>query len=121
MKTSLEFRACFKTELSLSISQAGKKMGAKIILVPKVPVELAPVLEMKLEGPVQLMWIHRGCVLLRGRPPITAHLWGFGCADDCIMSRMDIQLCNSPGETNVTPLVDEMDLTRGFCKNHNRN
>lgn len=32
-------------------------MGAKMTLVPKVPVELAPVPEMKLEGPAQLMWI----------------------------------------------------------------
>lgn len=78
-------------------------------LVPKVPVELAPVPEMKLEGPAQLMWIQWGCVLLRGGLSITAHLWCFGCSDDCITSKMDIQLCHSPGETNGTPLVDEMD------------
>lgn len=43
--------------LSLFVRQGGK-MGAEITLVSKVPVELAPVPEKKLERPALLMWIH---------------------------------------------------------------
>lgn len=68
--------------------------------------ELAPVPEKKLKGPALLMWIHWGCVLLRGKPSIITRSLGFCCSDDYIMSKMDVQLCNSPGETNGTPLVD---------------
>lgn len=107
METSLELGAWLKENRALSLCFSGrKKVRAKITLVSKAPLELAPVLEKKPEGPVLLMWIHGGHVLLGGKPSIITCSLGFHFSDNYIMSQMDIRLCNSPREKNGTPLVD---------------
>lgn len=82
-----------------------KKMWEKMFLASKEAVKLAPVPGKKLEGPVLLVQIHWGSVLLRGKPSIITHWLGFPFPDDYIMSKLDIQLCISSGETNGTPSV----------------
>lgn len=109
MKTSLELGVWFKTELSLFICQAGEKWDQKLLLSPKCPWSWP--LFRRRSWKEQRCWCGFiwGCVLLRGRPSITAHSLGFRCSGNYRMSRMDTQLCSSPGETNGTPLVDGMD------------
>lgn len=110
LKTSLELGGWFKTELSLSICQAGgKKMGAEITLVSKVPVELAPVPEKKLERPALPMWIH-----LRMYAPQRQAIHHYSLAGLWLLRRLqNVQdghaTPQQPGETNGTPLVDGMD------------
>lgn len=106
MEASLALGAWFKTELSLSISQAGKKCEQKLLLSVRSLWSWPLFWRRSLEGSALLMWIHWGSVLLRGKPSIITHSPGLCFPDDYIMSRLDIQLCISPGETNGTPLVD---------------